>query len=95
MSASYSNNQTMQYAFQLLRNGTIPAKDSLLLLRDFSVAIAGLEITRRKKTNAELLADDLFNGVIPRETDRGIMMDGNFGGKRRNLSARQSQMPRE
>ena len=105
MSASYSNNQTMQYAFQLLRNGTIPAKDSLILLRDYSVAIAGLEITRRKKTNAELLAedllkafserididlnDDLFNGVIPRETDRGIMMDGNFGGKKRNLTKAQ------
>jgi hypothetical protein len=95
----------MQYAFQLLRSGTIPAKDSLILLRDYSVAIAGLEITRRKKTNAELLAedllkafserididlnDDLLKGVIPRETDRGIMMDGNFGGKIRNLTKAQ------
>jgi hypothetical protein len=50
----------MQYAYQLLRQDSIPVKDALTMLRDYSVAIAGLEITRRKKTNAELLSEDLM-----------------------------------
>jgi hypothetical protein len=41
---SYSNNQTMQYAYQLLRQDSIPVKDAFTMLRDYSVAIAGLEI---------------------------------------------------
>jgi hypothetical protein len=50
----------MQYAYQLLRQDSIPVKDAFTMLRDYSVAIAGLEITRRKKTNAELLSEDLM-----------------------------------
>jgi hypothetical protein len=98
----------MQYAYQLLRQDSIPVKDAFTMLRDYSVAIAGLEITRRKKTNAELLAedllkaftnrieidlkDDLFKGVIPNDTTQAIMLDKTFCGKKRNLTTKQLVM---
>lgn len=98
----------MQYAYQLLRQDSIPVKDACTMLRDYSVAIAGLEITRRKKTNAELLAedllkaftqrieidlkDDLFKGVIPNDTTQAIMLDKTFCGKKRNLTTKQLVM---
>jgi hypothetical protein len=96
---NYSDNQSMQYAYHLLRKVPINSRDFHLMLRDYSMGICGNEISRRQKSSVEVvgaellkayterikldLSDNLFKGLVPIDTTYEMMLEQNFGEKKR------------